>query len=84
MTRYTVVWITSVQDELADLWLNAPDRRAVTAAVQAIDQELRDNATVKGSELSEGLRSFFAPPLKVIFTVREDDRIAEVLRVKSV
>ena len=84
MTRYTVVWVKSAQDELAELWLNAPDRNAVTTAAHAIDQELGEDAQDKGSELSEGLRSLFAPPLKAIFTVREDDRIAEVLRVQSI
>ncbi len=84
MTRYSVVWVRSAQDELTELWLNAPDRNAVTTAAHAIDQELREDAPVKGSELSEGLRSLFTPPLKAIFTVRDDDRIVEVLRVRSI
>jgi hypothetical protein len=69
---------------LAELWLKAPDRNAVTAAANAIDQELGEDAGAKGSELSEGLRTLFASPLRAIFTVREDDRIAEVLRVRSI
>jgi plasmid stabilization system protein ParE len=84
MTRYTVVWVRSAQDDLANLWLNAPDRNAVTTATHAIDQALGENAPSKGSDLREGLRSLFVPPLRAIFTVREDDRIAEVLRVRSV
>ena len=84
MTRYTVVWVQSAQDELADLWLNAPDRNAVTTAAHAIDQELGEDAAVKGTKLSEGLRSLFAPPLKAIFAAREEDRIVEVLRVRSI
>ena len=84
MTRYTVVWVRSAQDELVELWLNAPDRSAVTTAAHAIDEELGGDAPVKGSELSEGLRSLFVPPLKAIFIVREGDRIAEVLRVRNI
>ena len=84
MTRYIVVWVQSAQDELADLWMNAPNRNAVTTAAHAIDQGLGEDARDKGGELSEGLRSLFAPPLKAIFTVREDDRIVEVLRVQSI
>lgn len=84
MSRYTVVWVQSAQEELAELWLNAPDRNAVTLATSAIDRELGENARSKGSELSEGLRSLFVPPLKALFTMREDDRIVEVLRVRSV
>jgi plasmid stabilization system protein ParE len=84
MTRYTVVWVGSALDELADLWVSAPDRSAVTAAADAIDQELRDDVPEKGRDLSEGLRVLAKPPLQAIFAVREDDRIAEVLRVRSV
>ena len=82
MTRYTVVWVQSAQAELADLWLSAPDRNATTAAAHAIDQELAVDASAAGAELREGLRALFAPPLRVLFTVREDDRIVEVLRVR--
>jgi len=32
--------------------------------------------------LSEALRAFVAPPLRVLYTVREDDRIVEILRVR--
>ncbi len=81
MTRYTVVWLESTKDELAELWLDAPNRNAVTTAV---DQQLAENPSMKDAELREGLRSFFAPPLKAIFTVREEDRIVEVLRVRFI
>lgn len=82
MTRYTVVWVQSAVDELADIWLQAPDRNVVTAASHAIDQILAEDAPMKGTELSEGLRAIFVPPLRCIFTIREDDRIIEVLRVR--
>jgi len=82
MIRYTVVWPAGSQDELAELWVAAPDRDAITAAAHAIDVDLSEDATVKGVELSEGLRALFAPPLRVLFAVREDDRLVEVLRVK--
>ena len=81
MTRYTVVWVRSAQDELAELWLSASDRNVITAAARAIDEELSEDVSIKGSDLSEGLQSLFAPPLKAIFTVSDDDRMVEVLRV---
>jgi len=80
--RYTVVWPGGAQDELAELWLAAADRGAVAAAANAIDVELSEDATIKGVDLSEGLRILFAPPLRVLFAVREDDRVVEVLRVR--
>jgi plasmid stabilization system protein ParE len=83
MTRYTVVWPRDAEEDLADAWLNAPDRNAVTAAAIAIDKKLSENAATKGLEVSEGLRAFYEAPLRVLFAVREGDRIVEVLRVKD-
>jgi len=82
MTRYTVVWPQGVQDELVELWLASADRRAVTAAVDWLDRELAEDAPSKGIELREGLRAIFLPPLRVLFAVREPDRVVEVLRVR--
>lgn len=84
MIRYTVVWPSGSEDELTDIWIRAQDRLAVTAAADAIDQQLSVDASTKGIELSEGLRALFAPPLRVLFAVREDDRLVEVLRVRLV
>lgn len=81
MTRYTVVWVQSVEDELVDIWLAANDRNDITAATHAVDQELGLDAGLKGEELAEGLRSLNIPPLRIIFTVSEDDRLVEVVRV---
>lgn len=81
MTRYTVVWVQSAEKELTEIWLNALDRKAVSTASDAIDQILAIDATDRGVELSEGLLALFSPPLKVIFSTREQDRLVEVLRV---
>jgi plasmid stabilization system protein ParE len=82
MTRYTVVWSRSALDELVEIWLKSSDRNALTSAVRVIDAQLADDASSKGVELSEGLRAFFAAPLRVLFFVEDDDRVVEVLRVK--
>jgi hypothetical protein len=82
MTRYTVVWLGSALDELAEVWTAARDRNAITTAAHIIDAELSHDALTKGVEVSEGLRAFFAPPLRILFTVVEDDRIVEVVRVR--
>jgi hypothetical protein len=82
MTKYTVVWHQGAQEELAELWMDARDRNAVTIAANVIDRELSQNAAAKGVEVSEGLRALFTPPLRILFTVNEDDRVVEVLRVK--
>jgi hypothetical protein len=82
MTRYTVVWVESAIDELAELWIVSTDRNSIVAAVNVVDQELAIDASNKGTELSEALRAFFSPPPRVLFSVREEDRTVEVLRVK--
>ncbi len=84
MTRHTVVWVQSAQDDLADLWLTSTDRNSVTVAAHGIDQELSQDGATKGTALSEGLRALFVPPLRVLFAVRDDDRIVEVLRVRRI
>ena len=82
MIRYTVVWVEDAQDELAELWTAATDRDAVTTATHAIDKELAEDPENKGVELSEGLRALYQFPLRVLFLVRDEDRIVDVLRVK--
>jgi hypothetical protein len=81
MTRFTVAWVQSVEDELIEIWLSATDRNAITSATHAIDRELGLDAESKGEDLSEGLRSLNVPPLRVLFTVSTDDRLVEVVRV---
>ena len=83
MTRFTVVWVQSALDDLAEIWLEASDRNSVSKSADDIDRELAQDAPEKGNELREGLRSLLAPPLKVIFSVREPDRVAEVLVAKK-
>jgi plasmid stabilization system protein ParE len=84
MTRYTVVWLRDAEDDLAELWVGAADRNAVTAAARVIDGELSRDAATKGVEVAEGLRAYFAPPIRVLFTVDDGDRIVEVARVRQI
>ncbi len=84
MTRYTLAWVQSAENELVDLWLKADDRAEITSATSLIDHDLRTDAESKGVEIAEGLRALNVPPLRVIFTVLHDDRIVEVLRVRRI
>jgi hypothetical protein len=82
MTRYTVVWLDVATDQLAQLWIDAEDRKAIEEAGNAIDRELANDPEGKGKALSEGLRSLDLPPLHVVFTVETPDRRVKVLRVR--
>ncbi len=37
MSLYTVDWTSVAEDQLADIWVQALDRKAVTAAVSMMD-----------------------------------------------
>jgi hypothetical protein len=78
---YTVLWTRTAEDELAALWLNAPDRRAVTEAAKAADEALHDDASMKGESRVGQVRILFIPPLGTEFKVVEDDRTVYVLTV---
>ena len=79
MTKYTVVWHEKAQDELAQLWLDAAGRKAVSAAANQIDQTLSLDAEGKGVPLIGNLRFMAVSPLRVLFHVSEPDRLAKVL-----
>jgi hypothetical protein len=80
MTRYTVVWSTPALNQLAQLWLEAGDRTAVNEAAAMIDRELAVNPEVKGEVVHEGLLAYETPPLHVLFTASEPDRLVRVVR----
>jgi hypothetical protein len=83
MSRYTVTWLTDIVGDLASIWMGAPDRQSVAVAADRIDEELAVNADRKGGTLSEGLRSLHVSPLYVLFTLREMDRLVEIVSIRS-
>jgi plasmid stabilization system protein ParE len=82
MMRCTVVWLEDAQNDLAEIWVASADRDAVNKAAAAVDRNLIEDASEKGVEVSEGLRAMFWPPLRILYLVRDQDRIVEVLRVR--
>lgn len=81
MTRYTVVWHTDAQDQLATIWIQASDQNAVTLAADTIDRELADGPATKGRPVGDRLRCLRESPLEVLFEVVEMDRLARVVGV---
>jgi len=79
--NYTVIWLRPAEQRLADIWLNAPDRDAVTRAAHAIDQRLRRDPENEGESRPGGRRVLFSDPLGVFFRVFPDDRVVHVLLV---
>ena len=82
--RYTVTWKPSVKQRLADIWMTAPDRRAVTEAANAIDRSLQVGPLDQGESRSGTARILIVLSLAVVYDVREHDRLVEVLSVRHV
>lgn len=77
---YTVIWVPSATSALADIWMNAPDRLAVTSASNEIDRQLGVDAHKKGQAFHDG-RLLVIRPLAVTFKVDPADRKVFVLQV---
>jgi hypothetical protein len=82
MSHYTVLWLQQAQDELAQIWIESTDRKAITSATATLDNLLATDPAQQGEELAEGLRRLTVQPLQVWFEVRELDRTVEVSNVK--
>ena len=82
--KYTVTWKPSVKGRLADIWMTAPDRSAVTAAANSIDGLLRVDPLDRGESRSGITRILIVLPLAVVYEVDKDDRLVRVLSVRHV
>jgi plasmid stabilization system protein ParE len=79
--NYTVIWVPSAEGQLAEIWMAAGDREAVTVASDRIERTLADAPTTAGESRPDGFRILIELPLVVYFQVIEDDRLVRVLRV---
>jgi hypothetical protein len=77
--KYTVHWTPSAEQELADIWMNAADRAAVTSASHTIDRLLAWNPDKRGAARFDTVRTLTVPPLGVDFEVVDQDLIVWVL-----
>lgn len=78
---FTVVWVVSGADELAEIWLSAGDRPLITAAARDIDHRLRIQPDAVGESRDGSRRILIAGPLAVTYEISLDDRIVRVLDV---
>ncbi len=79
--KYTVVWIESAQDELADLWNRAANRQDIADASNTIDNLLRFNPYTYSESREGDLRIMFVPPLAVLFQISDSDCLVTVRAV---
>ena len=79
--NYTVVWLPVSLDELAEIWLLAPDRNAVTRAVAAIDAALGTAPHTAGAVLFDTVYEFTRAPLGVEYEASDADRLVTISAV---
>ena len=82
--NYSVQWTEDALDELADVWLAAAERNAVTAASHRLDQDLANDPYAIGFPRNSSVnRTAVDPPLGIDYEIIEDDKKVRVLRVWS-
>ena len=79
---FTVLWSSDAEQRLAQLWIDAADREAITSAAHEIDSRLKNDAVHLGEARSEGQGFVAVPPLAVYFRVSMEDRTVRVLTVR--
>jgi hypothetical protein len=84
MTRYTVVWVQSATDDLAEFWLRAAEKQAITDSADLADKFLAFDPAAKSDFLSEDLRGVTVGLLRQYFKIHEEDRKVEILYVKRI
>jgi len=79
---YTVVWKSSAEAELADIWLSAENRESITNASRVADRLLRENPSSQGESREGGVRIMFVRPLALEFEIYEADQMVHVMAVR--
>jgi hypothetical protein len=79
--NYRIVWQPHVEQLLIELWLAAPDRPAISEAVDALEVEFRRDPLVLGEERENGARIVFAGPLALLIQVELSQRIVFVKNI---
>lgn len=79
--KFTVVATELADDQLARIWLQAPDRQQVADACNRIESLLKNDPHLAGRLHPGGWRVIAEPPVIVSFRVSEDDRLVKILSV---
>lgn len=76
--KFTVVWLSSAEQELARLWLGAVDRHNVAAAADQIDATLAYEPRSFGESRGGSTRIAIIAPLAVFYDVDESNRLVTI------
>ncbi len=80
--KFTVIWKTAAENQLAQIWTDSDRRDAVTDAAREVDSLLKNDPQDHGeSRQRMNQRIVYHALLGVVFEVNRDDRIVNVLAV---
>jgi hypothetical protein len=79
--NWTVTWLPAADASLIALWINAPDRNAVTQAANQIDRDLQRDPTGVGESRPGVARIHICLPLGVLYDVDDVDHTVSVWSV---
>jgi plasmid stabilization system protein ParE len=82
--KFTLTWSDVALRQVAELWLSAVDRAAVTSATDRIDKLLTSDPQLHSAPLREGLHKIIVPPMVALFEIREGDRVVEIACIRLV
>ena len=82
--KFTVVGKPAAERQLADIWLEATDRQAVTSASETIESALATRPEEIGESRPLGCRLAFIAPLAITYRVTTADRLVEVVSIRRV
>jgi hypothetical protein len=81
--NWTVVYRPSANDELANIWMDALDRQAVSQAANSIEKQLGSDPLLAGESREENMRVIIEPPLAIHYDVVPDDKLVTVWYVRE-
>ena len=81
--RFTVVWLEPPTNDLAIMWMAAPDQQSVADAADAIDRMLR-TAPDKAAPSFGAFHRLRVEPLEVDYVVSPPDCLVTVTAVRRV
>lgn len=82
--KYTVHWKHIAEEELAEIWLSAPDRQAVVNAAAELEYSLQFRPGRMGEPWEDGYRIAVHFPLAITYEVQSEDRRVMVVHVEHV
>ena len=81
---YKVVWEDNARREIATEFVKGNDKVAMIDAAYQLDRALESDPGGNGHSLSEGLYYIDRPPLRAIYSIDEDAKRVDVVRIRRI